>query len=156
MRQHAVLLAGLAILGLPGPRPTSPPPAPPIAVVVHPDNPTDDLTLEELRRLYLGRSTTFGDGTSVVLLELPGLRRAFYKAALGMAEDRVRRHWVTIAFQGDLAIPPREVTAVAAMLSEVASTRGAIGFLAFTDADESVKALTIDGLHPGDAGYPLH
>jgi ABC-type phosphate transport system substrate-binding protein len=125
-------------------------------VVVHPDNPVDNLTLEELRRLYLGRSTTFRDGTSVVLLELPGLRRVFYKAALGMAEDRVRRHWVTIAFQGELAIPPREVSPAAELRREVAATRGAIGFLAFADADESVKVLTIDGLHPGEAGYPLH
>ena len=126
-----------------------------IVVVVNPRNPVRDLSLEELRRLYLGRTTTFRQNQPVMLLEQADTRRAFYRAALGMNEARVKRHWIGIVFSGETAIPPRTIAGVEELKRTVAQNAGAIGFLDLAAADQSVKVLTINGLHPGDAAYPL-
>jgi ABC-type phosphate transport system substrate-binding protein len=126
-----------------------------IVVIVNPRNPVRDLSLEELRRLYLGRTTTFRQNQPVILLEQAEIRRAFYRAALGMNEARVKRHWIGIVFSGETATPPKAIAAADELKRTVAQNTGAIGFLEQTAADPSVKVLTINGLHPGDAGYPL-
>lgn len=126
-----------------------------IVVVVNPHNPVRDLSLEELRRLYLGRTTTFRQNQRVMLLEQAAIRRAFYQAALGMNEARVKRHWIGIVFSGETATPPRTIAASDELKRTIAQNTGAIGFIEQTAADPSVKILTINGLHPGDAQYPL-
>jgi ABC-type phosphate transport system substrate-binding protein len=126
-----------------------------IVVVVNPRNPVRDLSLEELRRLYLGRTTTFRQNQPVILLEQAEVRRAFYQAALGMNEARIKRHWIGIVFSGETATPPKTIAAADELKRAVAQNTGAIGFLEQTAADPSVKVLTINGLHPGDARYPL-
>jgi ABC-type phosphate transport system substrate-binding protein len=126
-----------------------------IVVIVNPRNPVRDLSLEELRRLYLGRTTTFRQNQPVILLEQAEIRRAFYRAALGMNEARVKRHWIGIVFSGETATPPKTIAAADELKRTVAQNTGAIGFLEQTAADPSVKVLTINGLHPSDAGYPL-
>jgi hypothetical protein len=83
------------------------------------------------------------------------MRRAFYQAALGMNEARIKRHWIGIVFSGETATPPKTIAAADELKRAVAQNTGAIGFLEQTAADPSVKVLTINGLHPGDARYPL-
>ena len=124
-------------------------------VVVNPRNPVRNLSLEELRRLYLGRTTTFRQNQPVLLLEHAEARDAFYQAALGMNEARVKRHWIGIVFSGETVTPPQAIAAVEDLKRLVAQNVGAIGFLDLSAADQTVKVLTINGLHPGDAGYPL-
>jgi ABC-type phosphate transport system substrate-binding protein len=126
-----------------------------IVVVVNPSNPLRDLSLEELRRLYLGRTTTFRQNLPVILLEQAELRKAFYPAALGMNEGRIKRHWIGVVFSGESAIPPKTISGSDALKHLVAQTPGAIGFLDFPAADRSVRVLTINGLRPVDASYPL-
>jgi ABC-type phosphate transport system substrate-binding protein len=126
-----------------------------IVVVVNPRNPVRNLSLEELRRLYLGRTTSFRQNQPVMLLEQADARRAFYRSALGMNEARVKRHWIGIVFSGETATPPRTIAGVDELKRAVAQNAGAIGFLDVAATDPSVKVLTINGLHPGDAAYPL-
>jgi ABC-type phosphate transport system substrate-binding protein len=126
-----------------------------LVVVVNPHNPVRNLSIEELRRLYLGRATTFRQNQPVLLLEHAEARDAFYQAALGMNEARVKRHWIGIVFSGETATPPQAIAAVEDLKRVVAQNVGAIGFLDLSAADQSVKVLTINGLRPGDAGYPL-
>lgn len=126
-----------------------------IAVVVNSSNPLRNLSVEELRRLYLGRTTTFRQNQPVILLEQAELRQAFYQAVLGMSEARVKRHWIGIVFSGETATPPKAIAAADELKHTVAQNPGAIGFLEAGTADRSVRVLTINGLHPSDAGYPL-
>ncbi|HEY3011965.1 MAG TPA: hypothetical protein VGJ36_04400 [Gemmatimonadales bacterium] len=126
-----------------------------IAVVVNPRNPVKDLSLEELRRLYLGRTTTFRQNQPVTLLEQAKISDAFYQAALGMNEARVRRHWIGIVFSGETAKPPKSIAVAGDLKRAVAERPGAIAFIDVADIDRSMKVLTINGLHPADARYPL-
>lgn len=126
-----------------------------IAVVVNLRNPVKDISLEELRRLYLGRTTTFRQNQPVTLLEQAKVSDAFYQAALGMNQARVRRHWIGIVFSGEAAKPPRSIAAAGDLKRAVAERPGAIAFIDVADLDRSMKVLTINGLRPADARYPL-
>ena len=126
-----------------------------IAVITHPQTAVGSLSLEQLRRLYLGKTTTLEGGERVILLEYGPLRRTFYQRLLGLDEKRVKRHWLAVAFGGEDATPPREMDDRGKILRFVAGHRGALGFLDASATDSTVKVLAIEGLTPGDAAYPL-
>jgi ABC-type phosphate transport system substrate-binding protein len=90
---------------------------------VNPHNPVRNLSIEELRRLYLGRTTTFSQNQPVLLLER--------------------------------ATPPQAIAEMEDLKRVLARNVGAIGFLDLSAADQSVKVLTLNSPHPGDADYPL-
>jgi hypothetical protein len=128
---------------------------PQVAVIVNRANPITNLSRDQLRRLYLGKSTTFPDGTPVTLIESPAVRAGFYRQVLGMTHDQFKRHWVGVVFSGEGASPPREIEEVTQLRRFVSDHAAAVAFLPLGDVDTSVKVLTIDGAKPGDANYPL-
>ena len=125
-----------------------------IVVVVNPRNPVKDLSLEELRRLYLGRTTTFREDLPVSLMEQAVVSDAFYQA-LGMDEEGVRRHWIAIVFSGDTPKPPHSFTVAEDLKRAVAENPGAIAFIDLAETDPGMKVLTINGRYPDDERYPL-
>jgi ABC-type phosphate transport system substrate-binding protein len=126
-----------------------------IVVVVNPHNPVRNLSLEELRRLYLGRTTTFSQNLPVSLMEQAIVSDAFYQVALGMNEARLRQHWIGIVFSGETAKPPRSFTVAEDLKRAVAENPGAIAFIDLAETDAGMKVLTINGRHPEDERYPL-
>jgi hypothetical protein len=126
-----------------------------IAIIVHPRNRLAGIQLELVRRLYLGRSASFPDGQSVTLVESPALRSSFYPAALGMNEDRFKRHWIGVVFSGEAASPPRDVGGIEEVLAYVSSHAEAIAYVPLSTVRSGVKVLAVDGASPSDPGYPL-
>jgi len=127
----------------------------PIAIIVHPSNPIADLSLDEVRRLYLGSTTIFDNNERVVLLESSADRTRFYRVALGMGEDRLKRHWIGRVFAGQAGSPPQEIRTDDELRRYVATHPGAIAFVRAGDGDRSTKIVSIDGLRPADDGYPI-
>ena len=127
----------------------------PIAVVVHPSNPATGMTLDDLRRFYLGSVTIFDNGERVNLVESSDDRGRFYRVALRMGEDRLQRHWVGRVFAGQAGRPPEAIRNPAQLIDYVARTPGAIGFVRADAANSSVKVIPIDGRRPGDVDYPI-
>ena len=125
------------------------------AVVINPQNTTSDLSVEELRRLYLGRSRGFNGGMNAVLVEYAALRESFYDRVLGLKPAVVRQRWITLFFRGEVATMPQEMEQASEVKRFVAANVGALAFLDFVECDDTVKIVTIDGLRPGDAGYKL-
>src|SRR3981081_21868 len=78
-----------------------------MALIVHRDSPVRDLSVATLRRLYLGQTTTLGNGERVTLLECPPLQMTFYGKALEMSPELVPRHGIGLVFQGEDATPPQ-------------------------------------------------
>jgi hypothetical protein len=164
--RHRTGLAGASLIALAlgiarppaavGQQTGAPADGPTIAVIVNPSNSIDHLSTDALRRFYLGTSTVFSaSGERVVLYEQGDLRERFYHTMLRMSGDRVKRHWIGVVFAGLGATPPTNIVEPALLRDLVASHRGALGFVDALLVDGSVKALAIDGLLPGDAGYPL-
>jgi len=126
-----------------------------IAVVVNPDNPVTEISVSELKRMYLGKRTVFADGAAIVLGAVETLEGPFYEAALGMTAFKVRRHWVKAVFAGSAGTPPEMLKDCAAALAFVSGRRNGIAFLDATAVDDSVKVIRLDGKLPGEEGYPL-
>src|SRR5438270_13923354 len=74
-----------------------------VAIVVDRDNPRADISLEELRALFLGKQKEWSDGSRAIPLDLePGSpERAIFNAqVLGMEQDEVDRYWVDQRVRG--------------------------------------------------------
>ena len=126
-----------------------------IAVIVNDANSTYDLTLDELKRIYLGKMTAFPDGKEIALMEYEPLCEKFYKAALNMTELKVRKHWMKVVFSGEFATPPTEHHHLEEIKDLVCKNRGAICFVRLSDVEDCMKVLTIEGKKPDDEAYPL-
>ncbi len=126
-----------------------------IVVVVNDSNSISDLTLDELKRIYLGKTTAFPDGKEIVLMEYSPLCEKFYKAVLNMTELKVRKHWMKVVFSGEYATPPTEYKDLDEIKNQVCKNRGAICFVGLSEVEDCMKVLTIEGKKPDDEGYPL-
>ena len=126
-----------------------------IAVIVNKSNPISGLTLADLEKLYLGRTTTFPHGAAVALGEYRPARRSFYRTVLHLSETAVSRHWIGVVFSERAATPPKEFRDPEAAQRFVASTPGAICFILLAAVEDEVKVLTIGGIDPRDPAYPL-
>lgn len=131
--------------------------AEPIVVVVDRDNPKADITLEELKSYYTGKRHEWPDGARVVLLDLESgaaERAAFETAALGMSPTDYDRWWVDQKVRGQGSAP--KATSAGAAIKLTAKMRGAIAYVPSSQVDASVKVLTVNGVAPGSAGYPIN
>ena len=58
-------------------------------------------------------------------------------------------------YQGEFSMYPTILSTPAEVRKFVSNTPGAIGYLRASDVDNSVKVVRVNGLLPGDDGYPL-
>lgn len=118
-----------------------------IAVIVHPANPVDGLSIEQLRAIYSGRITNWrqvgGDDRRIDLVnrdEASGTREAFKKIVMG--ETSFDRSAVVLPGTGQV----RDV---------VSRSEGAIGYISVGFVEPRftrtiVKALDVDGVEPSE------
>jgi ABC-type phosphate transport system substrate-binding protein len=130
--------------------------AEPLAIVVDRNNPKNDISLDELKSLYLGKRHEWPDGSRVVPIDLeagsPG-RAEFQVAFLSMNGSSYDRYWVEQKVRG-AGTPPRAAPSPSLALKLVAKVRGAVGYVPVSHVDASVKVLTVEGKSPGQPGYP--
>lgn len=111
-----------------------------IAVIVHPGN-AAEVNLDELNRLYTGRSSTL---TAVNLSEGLAIRAEFDEKGAGRASAQLKAYWSKLVFTGK-GTPPAELSSEAAMLAHVAANPDSIGYVDAASVDDSVKVvLTIE------------
>jgi ABC-type phosphate transport system substrate-binding protein len=130
-------------------------PARTIAVVVDRDNPRQDITVAELREIFQGKRKDWPDGARIIALDLePGpAREGFNRAVLKMDQAAVDQYWVEQKVRGT-GTPPKAVGPATAV-KLVPRVRGAIAYVPLSAVDASVKVLTVEGVAPDKAGYPL-
>ncbi|TEB07258.1 Phosphate-binding protein PstS 1 precursor [Pelotomaculum schinkii] len=110
-----------------------------MAAVVNPSLNIDNLTRQQLVDIFTGKTTNWkdvgGSDQKIVLVNRPkasGTRATFKKYALGGAEEAA-------GIEEDASGTVRKI---------VKDTPGAIGYLALSYLDGSVKAVSIDGVAP--------
>lgn len=108
-----------------------------IAIVVHPDNPVEDLTVEQVASIAKGEFTNWSqlggpdEPIAVIGREAgSGTRSAFEE--LTATEDACRYH--------------QELTSTGAVLTAVSTTPGAIGYASLSSVEQTVKLLSIAGV----------
>jgi len=100
-----------------------------VAIVVHPLNPIDDLSLEEIRDIFAAGSSS---AWTVVSREAgSGTRDTFENKVMG--EEEISANTEFLPSNGSIK-------------QKVASTSNAIGYLSLGYVDSSVKAIKIDGV----------
>ena len=113
-----------------------------IAIIVHPDNPVSDLTLEQIAQLYTGELTNWkdvgGNDAQVVLIGR--------EAASG-----TRDGFESITGTKDKCQYRQELTSTGDVITTVSQNPDAIGYASLASIKDSVKALNVDGVTPSEA-----
>lgn len=154
----ALFLAALT-LGATPEDPSAPFAAGDIALIVQNDCPVKDVKMGQLID-YLRLERQFWPDRKRVVIFLPPADSAA-KAILNervyrMDEARLRKYWVGKVFAGDIPVAPQVVRTPKAAGKIVAATPGAISVVPIKEVPEGVRVLKIDGLLPGEKGYPLN
>ena len=113
-----------------------------IAIIVHPDNPVSDLSVEQLAQLYTGEITNWkdvgGNDAEVVLIGR--------EAASG-----TRDGFESITGTKDKCQYRQELTSTGDVITAVSQNPDAIGYASLASIKDSVKALNVDGVTPSEA-----
>jgi hypothetical protein len=129
---------------------------PAVLVVVAKGTDLTDVSVAELRKLFL-RNTTGIDGHKMVPLNQPAkteMRMQFDQLALGMSEAEVGRYWVDRRVRGESG-PPTTLPSSQLVLRVVAKLPDSIGYMREDEVDASVRVLKVNGKSPSDPDYPL-
>jgi hypothetical protein len=129
-----------------------------IAIVVRQDVPVENLTFAELRRLLLGDRQFWTSNLRVTLLvRAPGAREreVVLKTVYQMSEAQFRQYWIAKVFRAEAASGPKIVYSNEMAEELTAAMPGAVAFVEAPQVPKGLKVLKINGLLPGDKGYPL-
>jgi ABC-type phosphate transport system substrate-binding protein len=140
-------------------------PAPPrtspwegLAIVVNQNNPINNLTLWQLREIFLGEKRWWSNHRRITLAAMPRgtaerrtMRRVIYK----MNDRDLEKYFFFGLYRGELVTSPTTLETPRDVAAFVARRPGAVGYLRASDVNNSVKVVRVNGLLPGDDGYPL-
>ena len=108
-----------------------------IALVVNPANKLEDITLQDLAKVYSGEITNWkelgGDDKAIVVIgreDGSGTRDGFESIVMGDKEPKYAQ----------------ELESTGSVINAVATTDGAIGYASLANVDETVKALKVGGV----------
>ena len=110
-----------------------------IAIIVNPENPVSDLTIEQIAALATGEIANWadvdGNDAEVVFMGRE-------------AGSGTRDGFESITGTEDTCVYQNELTSTGEVIANVASNPNAIGYASLSAVDETVKALTVGGVAP--------
>ena len=128
------------------------------AIIVNQSNPIDDLSLKELRTVFLGERSHWPNGRRITLVMMDqGLveRNAALRDVCHMSETEFGRHFLQGLFTGEVFVSPKTLSTPTGVRKFVFNVPGAIGYVRASDVDETVKVIRINGHRVDDPEYPL-
>jgi len=127
-----------------------------LAIIVSKDSPVSDISIYDLKRLYLGERVNASGKRLLPLNLAPSSREraAFDKTVLGMSPDAIARYWIDRKIRGDSG-PPKTIEPLDLLQRVVARLDGAIGYAPASEVRPELKVVRLDGKGPSDRGYPL-
>ena len=113
-----------------------------IAIIVNPQNPVKDLTLEQIAKIYTGEITNWkdvgGEDAEIVLIGRE-------------AGSGTRDGFESITETKDACQYRQELTSTGDVITTVSQNPNAIGYASLAAIKDSVKALTVNGVAPTEA-----
>ena len=110
-----------------------------IAIIVHPENPVVDLSVETIAKIYTGEITNWsevgGNDAEIVLIGRE-------------AGSGTRDGFESITDTEDACKYRQELTSTGDVITTVSQNPGAIGYASVASVKDSVKALKVDGVAP--------
>ena len=129
-----------------------------IAVVVHPDTPVSNLSLSEVRKVFLGDRQYWSTNVPVVLLIRAPVARerdVVLKIIYQMSESQFKQYWIAKIFRAEAATAPKVVYSNDMANQLLTAIPGAIAFVDSKEVKPGTKVVRVDGRLPGEPGYPL-
>jgi len=129
-----------------------------LAIIVNKSNPTEALTLAELRNVFLAERSRWPNGRKITITMLDSgnpERDAVLRTIYRMREADFNRNFLHARFTGETTEEPKLLASPNNMVRFVFNAPGAIGYVRASNLDSSVKVLRIDGLAPGEPGYKI-
>jgi phosphate transport system substrate-binding protein len=129
-----------------------------LAIVVNQSNPVDNLTMQDLRTVFLGERSHWPNGRRITLVMLePGQpeRKAILREIYRMNENDFSRHFLQGLFTGEVFVSPKTLATPVGVRKFVFNVPGAIGYVRASEVDDSVKVIRVDGHLPEDKDYGL-
>jgi len=113
-----------------------------IAIIVNPQNPVKDLSLEQIAKIYTGEITNWkdvgGEDAEIVLIGRE-------------AGSGTRDGFESITDTKDACQYRQELTSTGDVITTVSQNPNAIGYASLASIKDSVKALTVNGVAPTEA-----
>ena len=110
-----------------------------IAIIVHPENPVADLSVETIAKIYTGEITNWsevgGNDAEIVLIGRE-------------AGSGTRDGFESITDTEDACKYRQELTSTGDVITTVAQNPGAIGYASIASVKDTVKAVNVDGVAP--------
>lgn len=115
-----------------------------VVIIANPGVKTNEISIDELRAVFLGTATSFGEDSHLKpVLEKGGpAHSAFLKQYLGKTDFALQTYYRSLVFSGLGSMPPI-LRSDADVIAYVQKTRGAIGYVAPSFVDSGVKTLRV-------------
>ena len=116
-----------------------------VVLIVNPANPLTEMTLKEVKKIYLGKSKFFPGGGKVIPADQPEkslVRKIFYEVMIGKSASKLKAYWSKRIFTGK-GTPPIIKKGDEAMLAWVAEQPMALGYVYRKSVNDSVKVLNL-------------
>jgi len=129
-----------------------------LAIIVNRENPLENLSMAELRNVFLGGRSHWPNGRRITLVMMePGQpeRETLVRDVCRMSESDLRRRYLQGLLTGEVLVSPKTLASPVGVRKFVFNVPGGIGYLRPEDVDDTVKVIRIDGHLPSEAEYPL-
>jgi len=129
-----------------------------IAIVVHKDTDVENLSLAELRNIFLANQQFWANRKRIVLLvraPKSAERDFVLNTIYQMDEAQFRQYWIAKMFRAEVPRGPKIVFSTDMMLELVIAIPGSISFVSADEVTDDVRVIRVDGKLPSDPGYPL-
>ncbi len=113
-----------------------------LAIIVNANNPSGDITVEQVANIFLGKSRRLPDGTKVIPIdqlegELP--RAEFYDKVVQKSQSQLNSYWSRQIFTGK-GQPPFAVTSDSEVLEFIAANPNMIGYVDLATVEKAANA----------------
>jgi ABC-type phosphate transport system substrate-binding protein len=118
----------------------------PFQLIVHPSTPVASVDRKFLLDVFLGKTTRWPGDQAVRPVDLPTnspTRQRFSHDALDRSVSAVKAYWLQVIFSGH-GVPPPELDSDEQVVSFVARTAGAIGYVSATAKIEGTKTISLN------------
>ncbi len=128
----AILLAASAVL------------AADYVVIVSKDSPMSSISMDTLKKIYLGQKTSWDAGGKILPAALTAgpAHDAFLKAVTAKTPAQFQAFWKQAIFTGS-GVPPKSFSSEADLARFVGATKGAVGYVSAAAAKDA-KAITVN------------
>lgn len=114
-----------------------------IAVIVHPSSSVSTMAVEDVSRIFLGKSNNFPGGAQAIAINQDdgsATRVKFNETVCKKNASQYKAYWSQLMFTGK-GTPPKDVGSDAAVKALIAANPNMIGYVDASSVDASVKVV---------------